>query len=327
MTTAPRTQPAPHAAADPSSEALRIEGLSFDYGRRQALRELTLGVGRGELLGLLGPNGSGKSTLLRLLSTLLPCPPGRVWIDGLDPARQGDAVRRRIGVAFQSPSLDGKLTVQENVRFQGWLYGMHGAPLAARSEHLLTRFGLVARRHERVETLSGGLQRRVELAKALLHAPPLLLLDEPSTGLDPAARLEFWNTLHALRADGSLTIVVATHLMDEAERCDRVALMDEGRLVAADTPRALKSALGGEVLTLECGDPAGLAAALHARLGLSAQAVNGVVRLAEGTGREAIARILQTFAEDVLALHVSKPTLEDVFIARTGHRFNLPESP
>ncbi|MBI3993700.1 MAG: ABC transporter ATP-binding protein [Candidatus Lambdaproteobacteria bacterium] len=325
MTSSTPSQPAPRAFAGPAPAALRIEALSFDYGRRHALREVTLDVGRGELLGLLGPNGSGKSTLLRILSTLLPCPPGRVWIDGLDAARQGDAVRRRIGVAFQSPSLDGKLSVQENVRFQGWLYGLHGAALAARGDALLTRFGLAARRHERAETLSGGLQRRVELAKALLHAPPLLLLDEPSTGLDPAARLEFWNTLHALRAEGALTIVAATHLMDEAERCDRVALMDEGRLMVADTPAALKSALGGEVLTLECSNPPGLAAALGARLGLAAQAVNGVVRLAEGTGREAVARILQTFAADVLALHVSKPTLEDVFIARTGHRFNRPE--
>ncbi len=300
--------------------SLRIVNLRFSYKGREALAGLDFSVERGELFGLVGPNGSGKSTLLRIISTALPCPAGCVAVDGFDPARDGDAVRRRIGVAFQSPSLDLKLSVEENIRCQGYLFGLRGKDLSRRIDSLLERFQLGQRRRERVETLSGGLRRRVELAKTLLHRPSLLLLDEPSTGLDPAARQEFWNTVEALRQDQAPTILVATHLMDEAEKCGRVALMDEGRLVALDTPGALKQELGGEVLTLESANPEKLAAGLVERMGLPAEAIDGVVRLALDSGRSSLPRILQTFQREIDGLHVTKPTLHDVFIARTGHR-------
>ena len=294
--------------------------LGGGEGAGTALRDLSREVPRGSLFGLLGPNGSGKTTFFRILSTQLRPGSGTVCVDGLDLLRDADAVRERLGVVFQAPSLDPKLTVAENIRFHGWLFGIRGAPLRKRSEELLALFGLTARKAERVETLSGGLKRRVELAKALLPAPPLLLLDEPSNGLDPAARLEFWSVLDRLRAERELTIVVATHLMDEADRCGRVALLDEGRLVAEDSPDALKRGLGGDVLSLEAAEPRALAEAVHAKLGLAAIVSGGRVRLEVPDALGAAARLLQAFPERIRALTLGRPTLEDVFLARTGHR-------
>jgi ABC-2 type transport system ATP-binding protein len=227
-------------------------------------------------------------------------------------------VRRRLGVVFQAPSLDGKLTVEENLRFHGLLFGLGGRALRARSEALLEQFSLGERRRERVETLSGGLKRRVELAKAFLPAPPLLLLDEPSSGLDPAARLDFWNVLGGLRERTGLTVLVATHLMDEAERCDRVALLDRGRLVVVDEPETLKRQVDSDVLTVEAARPLALAEAIRARLGLAATLVDGRLRLETPNGPAAAARLLEQFPGDIRALTLGRPTLEDVFLARTG---------
>jgi ABC-2 type transport system ATP-binding protein len=297
-----------------------VRGLGFRYGARNALDGLSLDVPRGALFGLLGPNGSGKTTFFRILSTQLRPGAGVVTVDGRDLAREADAVRERIGVVFQTPSLDPKLSVEENIRFHGWLFGIRGAALRKRGGELMELFGLNARKTERIETLSGGLKRRVELAKALLPAPPLLLLDEPSNGLDPAARLDFWTVLDKLRRERELTIVVATHLMDEADRCDRVALLDEGRLVAEDRPDALKRALGGDVLSLEAAEPGALAAMIRDRLGLAATVADGRVRVDAKDILGAAARLLEAFPDQIRALTLGRPTLEDVFLARTGHR-------
>ncbi|MBI4083984.1 MAG: ABC transporter ATP-binding protein [Candidatus Lambdaproteobacteria bacterium] len=304
---------------------IAIEELSFRYrGRRRmervALDGISLAIETGELFGLLGPNGSGKSTLIRILATLLTPAHGSVTVAGLDAASRPDAVRRRLGVAFQSPGLDGKLTVEENLRFQGLLFGMRGLPLERRISELLERFAVAERRHEYVETLSGGLKRRVELAKALLHAPALLLLDEPSTGLDPAVRLEFWNTLAMLRQAEPLTVVVATHLMDEAERCDRVALIDHGRLVALDTPDALKTELGGDVITIEAADAEALAGRIVQRLGVHPRIAEGALRLESRDAMALAASLMAGFGDQIRAIRLGKPTLEDVFLARTGRR-------
>lgn len=309
-------------AGQASVAAIQVERLSYAYSGRRALEALSLEVKQGELFGLLGPNGSGKSTLLSILASLRTPGGGVARVDGLDVATQPAAVRHRLGVAFQSPSLDKKLSVEENIRFQGYLFGMHGKPLRARVNEMLERFGLEERRRERVETLSGGLKRRVELAKALLHRPSVLLLDEPSTGLDPAARLEFWNVLEEMRKDSQLTVVVATHLMDEADRCERVALLDQGRLVALDTPLALRSGLGGDSVVLDSAQPGELARQIEARLGLIPRIEGGALRLEAEDGMALAQQLMAAFPDQIRAVRVGKPTLEDVFLSLTGRKLD-----
>ncbi|MCH7702051.1 MAG: ABC transporter ATP-binding protein, partial [Planctomycetes bacterium] len=225
--------------------AVELEALSHRYGDRLALDAVSLQVAPASVFSLLGPNGSGKSTLFRILATLMAPSSGTARVAGLDVRAQRDQVRRRIGVAFQHPSLDAKLTVFENLRHQGHLYGLSGRALRERIRELLDRFALTDRAGDRTETLSGGLKRRVELAKALLHAPQILILDEPSTGLDPAARASLMDHLHQLRDQDGVTTLLTTHLMDEADRCDRIGVLDEGRLVALDGPAELKRTIGG----------------------------------------------------------------------------------
>jgi ABC-2 type transport system ATP-binding protein len=297
---------------------VRVRELSLSYGPRKALDSLSLEIGEGELFALLGPNGSGKSTLLRILATLLLPGGGLAEVAGLNVVTQSAAARRRLGVVFQFPSLDVKLTVSENLRFQGYLYGLSGKSLATRSEELLTRFGLADRRSERVETLSGGLKRRVELAKTLLHRPGLLLLDEPSTGLDLAARQSFWNILTELMAEGGLTVVLATHLMDEADRCGMVALLDEGKLVDMDTPTRLKHSLGDTVITIEAPHPESLAAPVAERCGVQPTIENGKLRLTRSPDPSLAHRLLEWFPGKITSVQLGPPTLGDVFLARTG---------
>ncbi len=222
---------------------------------------------------------------------------------------------------FQAPSLDKKLTVAENLKHQGHLYGLCGKTLARRQEVMLAALGLTARAGERTETLSGGLRRRVELAKGLLHEPRVLLLDEPSTGLDPAARVDLWNYLRRVRDEQGVTIVLTTHLLDEADKADRLAILHQGRLVALDTPDALKSSVGGDAITMQTPNPAALAEAIRARFGVAAQVVEQSVRLEQPDGHQWIARLVEAFPGQIPEITLGKPTLEDVFIARTGHRF------
>jgi len=309
-----------------STPAVSVRGLERRFGSRTALAGVTFDVAAGERLALLGPNGSGKSTLLRMLATLLRLSGGSAAVCGLDVTREPAAVRHRLGTVFQSPSLDGKLSVRENLQIQGHLYGLTGAELAGRIAEALERLALTERARDRVETLSGGTKRRVELAKVLLHRPSVLLLDEPSTGLDPAARLDFWSTLLAIEQERALTVIVATHLMDEADRCTRVALLDEGRLVAIDSPDALKARVGGPVLDVEAGDPDALLPRLSAALGLRAHKVGRALRIENAAGFDTAQRIQQAFPREVLAVRIGQPTLEDVFVALTGRRLATEEA-
>jgi ABC-2 type transport system ATP-binding protein len=224
--------------------ALTTNRLTHRYGDRVALDQVCLRVNAREIFGLLVPNGGGKTTLFRILSTLVRPTAGSASILGLDLARDTGAIRRRLGVVFQAPSLDKKLTVRENLAHQGHLYGLSGKSLGERIDHLLLEFNLCDRTRDLVETLSGGLQRRVEIAKCLLHRPEILLLDEPSTGLDPGARIDLWQTLYPLRDQQDVTVLLTTHLMEEAERCDRVAIIDRGKIVAEGAPEELRSAIG-----------------------------------------------------------------------------------
>ncbi|HEV2022092.1 MAG TPA: ABC transporter ATP-binding protein [Terriglobales bacterium] len=300
---------------------IEIENLSHRYGERAALEEVSFAVNAAEIFGLLGPNGSGKTTLFRILSTLMLPSSGSARVMGFDAAQSPADVRRQIGVVFQAQSIDVKLTAAENLWHQGHLYGMSGAALDQRIQEVLEHVGLEDRARERTQTFSGGMQRRVELAKGLLHRPSVLLLDEPTTGLDPGARRDLWQYLKSLREHEQVTVLITTHLMEEAERCDRLAILNEGRLVALGTPAALKSEIGGDVILLEARDPVSLARRITERFGGSPTLLDGKVRLERQHGHRFVTDVVEAFPGEIEAMSVSKPTLEDVFIRRTGHRF------
>ncbi len=303
-----------------NSVAIQVEQLSHRYGDRLALSELSLEVSQGNVFAFLGPNGGGKTTLFRLLSTLLPIQQGEARVFGHDIRRQMRQVREAIGVVFQAPSLDKKLTVRENIRHQAVLYGLSGKQLNAREKEMLELLGLTDRTHEPVESLSGGLRRRVELAKGMIHQPRLLLLDEPTTGLDPGARSDVWRFLMQLR-DQAVTIVFTTHLLEEADRADKIAILDEGTLVALDSPDALRQTVGGDAITITTPAAESLVKGIGDRLGLTGKVVDGQVRLELPDGHNWIPRIVQAFPESISSIQLGKPTLEDVFISKTGHRF------
>jgi ABC-2 type transport system ATP-binding protein len=301
-----------------------LDALTHSYSQRLALNDLSFEVRAGEIFGLLGPNGSGKTTLFRILSTLMSPSGGRASIQGFDVARHPNKVRQQIGIVFQARSVDLKLTVAENLKHQGNLYGLGGKHLNSRIDEVLGRVGLLDRKADFVETLSGGMQRRVELAKGLIHSPSVLLLDEPSTGLDPGARRDLWQYLETLRDEEDVAILVTTHLMEEAEHCDRLAILNEGRLVALGSPFDLKSQIGGDVVLFETQNPETaqtLALRLAQRFGAEAAALGNSVRLERDQGHRFVASVVEAFPGVVESVSVSKPSLEDVFIRRTGHRF------
>lgn len=307
-----------------SDFAVELSQVSYRYGEVRALDAVSLTVAPGALFGLLGPNGGGKTTLFRILATLLRPAEGTAHVFGLDTRREPDAVRRRLGVIFQHAALDEALTVRENLRFQGALYGLHGSALDERLDVLLDAFGLADRRDDRVGTLSGGLQRRADLARGLLHQPDLLLLDEPTTGLDPVARRAFWQALDRLRRQEGTTMLVATHLLEEADTCDRVGILDRGRLVAEGSPEALKTALGGDALWIETATPEALRERLEARLGLETRVVGGAVQLAHPAAHTLLPSLYDAFGDEIDSATIRKPTLEDVFLLHAGYRLEAP---
>jgi len=311
---------------DMSESAVEVAELVHHYGSRRALAGVSFAIARREIFAFLGPNGGGKTTLFRILTTLLPPQAGRVVVLGHKLPAEMDAARRRFGVVFQSPSLDRKLTVWENVLHQGYLYGLSGADLRKRADEALARLGAERWKHDLVQTLSGGSQRRVELAKALLHDPELLLLDEPSTGLDPGVRTNLWAYLRQLRDENNVTVILTTHLLEEADKADRIAILDEGRLVALDTPDRLRAELGGDSLTLTSAEPELLRQQIEEQFQVSPILVGQTVRLVHAEAHRLVPRIVEAFPTQIQSLTLAKPSLEDVFIARTGHRFWSEES-
>lgn len=303
------------------SPAVEIAHLVYRYGEREAIHDLSLSIAEREIFAILGPNGSGKTTLFRVLSTLIPLQQGDVRILGHDLRSHASAIRSQLGIVFQSPSIDKKLTVMENVVHHGRLYGLGGRELRTRAEEMLARLGLADRKRELVEQLSGGLRRRVELATGMLHRPRLLLLDEPSTGLDPGARSDLWQYLEQVREADGVTVLVTTHLLDEAQRADRIAILHSGSVAALDTPVALQAAVGGDAITIRTSDPTMLAADIERQLNTTAKVVDSSVRLEQVNGHQWIARLVEAFPDRIESITLGKPTLEDVFIHFTGHRF------
>ncbi len=301
--------------------AISVEGLSHRYGDRIALNDVSFSVDEAQIFGLLGPNGSGKTTLFRILSTLITPSNGDANIRGASVVADPRGVRKSIGVVFQEKSVDVKLTAAENLMHQGHLYGLRGAALRSRIIKMLDRVGLSDRANDKVETFSGGMLRRVEIAKGLMHHPSVLLLDEPTTGLDPGARIDLWQYLRILREEEGITVLVTTHLMEEAERCDRLAILAEGRIAGLGTPAELKNAIGGDVVVFDVADAETMKQKLEQRFPVRPVVVAGHLRLNHENGHRFAAEVADAFPGEILGASVSKPSLEDVFIESTGHRF------
>ena len=299
---------------------VEFRSVGHEYGRRTALDDVSFSVDRASFFALLGPNGCGKTTLLRILTTLLTPTKGAAFVGGANVVTERARVLEQIGVVFQHPSIDRELTVEENLYCQGQLYGMTGRPLRDRVRNLLAVFGIDDRARERTATLSGGLQRKVELAKALLHDPQLLILDEPGAGLDPSARLAMMALIEELRDTHGLTCLLTTHLMDEADRCDQVGILDEGRLVALDSPASLKGATGKDVVTIDTASPKEVITTLAKRFGIGAQIVASSVRFELKRGATFLPELMTVLDEKAERVTVAKPTLDDVFLRMTGHR-------
>ena len=308
-----------------SSPALLLENVAFRYGNRVALSEVSLRVEVGQVFGLLGPNGSGKSTLFKLISTILPPQAGQMSVFGLDVATQAHEVRRAIGVVFQSPALDKQLTVAENLRYHARLYGLDREKTEVEMMALLGRFGLAERKNEFVQTLSGGMRRKVELAKALLAKPKVLILDEPSTGLDVSARIDLWRLIGELREhQPGLTVLLTTHLMDEADRCDRLAVLDGGRVLADSTPDALKDAIGGDVIRFSGHDLPLLASTIADKLGVAAIEIDGKLHIERPSAHLFVPHLIEAAPGLIESVTVGRPTLDDVFLRLTGRGLLVP---
>lgn len=303
-----------------SSSSISVSQVLHQYGDRVALDGVDLEIPSGRIFVLLGPNGSGKTTLFRLISTLMPIQRGRITVAGSDCGQDPMSVRGKIGIVFQSPSLDKKLTVDENIACQGALYGIGGAVLKQRRDEVLRMMGLLDRRSDFCEALSGGLKRRVELAKGMLHRPSVLLLDEPSTGLDPAARLDLWEALKEMASEG-MTILLTTHLLEEAEKADEIAILAEGRVIALGGPEKLRGEMGAGLVTVVSEDPAETERILRDEMGLSVQRVQQQVRIRSESPADLVPTLAGRLGEAATTITVGRPSLEDVFIAKTGHRF------
>ena len=304
-----------------SGNQIEVKNLSHAYQTRRALDSVSFSVSCGEIFGLLGPNGSGKTTLFRILSTLMPVTSGTVCVLGHNLTTEVKAVRSLLGVVFQHPGLDDKLTIVENLRHHGHLYGLAGKSLRSRISELLERFGVADRAKERVERLSGGLQRRVEIAKALLHSPRVLLLDEPTSGLDVAARRQLNEYLGALADTENILVLLTTHLLDDAEACNRVGVLDAGKLVALGEPDELKAQVSGDVVLVACIDNEVLCTEIIERFGVSPVLTDNLLRVECERGHEFVRDLVAAFPDKIQSVRFGKPTLEDVFIKLTGNPF------
>ena len=300
---------------------ITVENLSHAYGSRRALDNVSFTVTCGEILCFLGPNGSGKTTLFKILSTLIPPISGSVNILGYDLYTEKKAIRKLLGVVFQDPGLDPKLKVYENLKHQCHLYGYKGKDLNYRISELLEKFDIKDRTNDLVEELSGGLQRRVEIAKAMIHSPKVLLLDEPSSGLDIAIRRQLSDYLNLLATTENILILITSHLLDEADMSGKVGILDYGKLVSLGTPTELKSQIVGDVVLIETSNTDVLSGAIADRFSVSSTIINDNLHVACEQGHEFVREVLTAFPDDIENVRIGKPTLEDVFVKLTGNPF------
>ncbi len=295
-----------------------MSGLVKRYGDFEAVQGIDLAVASGEIFGFLGPNGAGKSTTISMLCTLLTPTGGTAKVAGYDVVTERDEVRRNIGLVFQEPTLDLYLTAERNLRLHAELYGMPRAQIAPRLRQVLDMVGLWDRRASKVRTFSGGMRRRLEIARGLMHSPRVLFLDEPTVGLDPQTRSSIWSYIRQLKAAEDITIFMTTHYMDEAEFCDRIAIMDHGTIIAEDTPEALKASVGRDRVRIHTDDDEGAIAALEREFGLDATVSEGAVTFAVEKGEEFVPRLFAEFSRPIRSVSVARPTLDDVFMSYTG---------
>lgn len=303
-----------------------VRDLGRRFGRLEAVRSVTFDVAEGEIFGFLGANGAGKTTTIGMLCTLLRPTSGTASVNGFDVVHQRSDVRRSIGLVFQQPTLDEALTAEQNLRFHAYAYGIPADARERRIGQLLDLVELSDRRSGSVRTFSGGMKRRLEIARGLLHRPRVLFLDEPTLGLDPQTRRRIWEYLVELRADERLTIFLTTHYMDEAENCDRIAVIDHGRIVALDTPSGLKSAVGGDLITLSTADGQAAAAELRERYRVSPVVADGTVTFQVPAGETFLPDFVRGFGQPLEAIGLRRPTLDDVFLKLTGREIRDEES-
>lgn len=306
--------------------AIEVEALTKAFGRLKAVDGVSFNVPRGEIFGFLGPNGAGKTTTINILCTLLLPTSGRASVNGHDVVKQPRQVQRSIGLVFQDPTLDEYLTAEQNLRFHAYAYHVPGAVREKRIAGLLELVELSDRRKSKVSTYSGGMKRRLELARGLLHHPQILFLDEPTLGLDPQTRRHIWEYVLALRSEEDLTIFLTTHYMDEAEHCDRIAIIDYGRVVALDTPDKLKDSMGGDVVTLEAEDNEKAVGELKEKYNLSPEINNGLVTFSVPHGDTFLPEFVRNFSNRLISVSVRRPTLDDVFLKLTGHAIRDQEA-
>jgi ABC-2 type transport system ATP-binding protein len=305
--------------------AIQCRELGKQFGELVAVDGVTFDVRAGEVFGFLGPNGAGKTTTMRMLATLLKPSSGEATINGFDIGREQAKVRQSIGMIFQDPSLDDRLTGRENLKFHAMLYDVPAADFAHRAEELLTMVDLKDKISQRVQTYSGGMRRRLEIARGLLHHPAVLFLDEPTIGLDPQTRRHIWDYLLKLRSQEGVTMFMTTHYMDEAEHCDRIAIIDHGKIVALDTPEALKDLVGGDIVTIRTSDNARASEKLASMPDIETRAgPDGQLIVETAHGDRFIPAMITALGSgerrvDVSAVSLSHPTLEDVFVKLTGH--------
>jgi len=298
--------------------AVEVEGLVKRFGDFAAVNDVSFAVEPGELFGFLGPNGAGKTTTISILCTLLRLSGGRAQVAGYDVEREPSAVRSSIGLVFQELTLDDYLTGAENLKFHAVLYGCPPGEVRARAAPLLEMVGLADRADQQVRFYSGGMKRRLEIARGLLHAPRVLFLDEPTIGLDPQTRVHIWEYVDTLRERESTTMFLTTHYMDEAERCDRIAIIDQGRIVAIDTPDALKASIGDDIVSMVTSDDAVALQQVTSGLGVRGEITDQGLRLRVPKGDEFVPTLLDHVGVDVLSVSVRRPSLDDVFLEYTG---------
>jgi ABC-2 type transport system ATP-binding protein len=304
---------------------IEVVDLSRSFGRIEAVKGVSFEVGEGEIFGFLGPNGAGKTTTINMLCTLLRPSGGRATVNGYDVLNQRSQVRRSIGLVFQQPTVDEYLSAEQNLRFHGYAYGMPAAIREERIRELLTMVELWDRRRGSVRTFSGGMKRRLEIARGLLHHPRVLFLDEPTLGLDPQTRKHIWAYLLDLRRREQLTIFLTTHYMEEAENCGRIAIIDHGSIVAIDTPDGLKDMVGGDLVTFSTADNRAAAEQVRARYQVEPVLQDGQVRFHIPNGESFLPEFVREFPQRLTSVGLRRPTLEDVFIQLTGHEIRDSE--